>query len=235
MNLMLVGVTTRCFGRAVRLPEADLLAGAGPGISKSVASWRFVALSAKHLEAWLAADLSRLDLLAVQIAGIHLAEDVLNDLQLVAAVGINGAGRKHPVGLLVVGPTENAAVMQALLDELVKRGLDPSVPRLFLIDRAKALSTAIRRTFGRDPPVQRCQVHKARNILDRPPKPLHASTRRVLRQARERDDAERAETLLCTLARTLRREALGLAGRPWKGAMRSSCVDGPVDARGFWA
>jgi len=95
-----------------------------------VASWRFVALSAKHLEAWLAADLSRLDLLAVQIAGIHLAEDVLNDLQLVAAVGIDGAGRKHPVGLLVVGPTENAAVMQALLDDLAKRGLHPSVSRL---------------------------------------------------------------------------------------------------------
>jgi transposase-like protein len=185
-----------------------------------VAARRFVALSAKHLEAWLAADLSRLDLPAVQIEGIPLAEDMLEDVRLVAAVGIDGAGTQHPRAR-VVGATEDAAVVRALLDDLVKRGLDPSLPRLFLIDRAKALSTAIRRTFGRDPSIRRCQVHKVRNILDRPPKPLHASTRRALRPARERDDAERAETLLCTLARTLRREALGLAGRLCGGSTRS--------------
>jgi hypothetical protein len=203
-----------------RLCLAAGLEALGAMLEADMAARRFVALSAKHLEAWLAADLSRLDLPAVQIEGIPLAEAVLDDLWLVTAVGIDGEGTQHPHAR-VAGATEDAAVVQAPLDDLVKRGLDPSVPRLFLIDRAKALSTAIRRTFGRDPPVQRCQVHKARNILDRPPKPLQASTRRVLRQAWERDDAERAETLLCTLARTLRREALGLAGRPWRGATRS--------------
>jgi hypothetical protein len=206
--------------RFERLCLAAGLEALGGMLEADVAARRFVALSAKHLEAWLAADLSRLDLPAVQIEGIPLAEDVLEDVRLVAAVGIDGAGTQHPC-VMVVGATEDAAVVRALLDDLAKRGLDPSVPRLFIIDGAKALSTAIRRTFGRDMPVQRCQVHKARNILDRPPKPLQASTRRVLRQAWERDDAERAETLLCTLARTLRREALGLAGRPWRGATRS--------------
>jgi putative transposase len=73
MNLMLIGVTTRRFGRAVRLPEADMPAGPGSGVSKSAASRRFVALSAERLAEWLAADLSGLDLLAVQIDGIHLA------------------------------------------------------------------------------------------------------------------------------------------------------------------
>jgi transposase-like protein len=183
MTLMLTRVTTRRFGRVVRLPEADMPASLGSGISKSAASRRFVALSAERLKAWLAADLSRLDLLAVQIDGIHLAEDLL----LVAAVGIDGEGTKHPLGL-VEGATENAAVVQALLDDLVKRGLDPSVPRLFIIDGAKALSKAIRRTFGCDTPIQRCQVHKARNILDRLLKHLHASTRRALRQAWELDE-----------------------------------------------
>jgi hypothetical protein len=203
-----------------RLCLAAGLEALGGMLEADVAARRFVALSAKHLEAWLAADLSRLDLPAVQIEGIPLAEDVLEDVRLVAAVGIDGAGTQHPC-VMVVGATEDAAVVRALLDDLAKRGLDPSVPRLFIIDGAKALSTAIRRTFGRHPPVQRCQVHKARNIHDRPAKPLHASTRRVLRQARERDDAERAATLLCTLARTLRREALGLAGRPCRGSTRS--------------
>jgi transposase-like protein len=212
MNLMLIGVSTRRFGRAVRLPQADVPAGPGSGVSKSAASRRFVALSAERLAEWLAADLSGLDLLAVQIDGIHLDEDLL----LVAAVGIDGEGTKHPLGLLE-GATENAAVVQALLDDLVTRGLDPSVPRLFIIDGAKALSKAIRRTFGRETPIQRCQVHKARNIVDRLPKHLHASTRRTLRQAWELDDAGKAEKLLRNLARTLEREAPGVAGAILEG------------------
>jgi transposase-like protein len=167
MNLMLIGVTTRRFGRAVRLPEGDVPAGAGAGLSKSAASRRFVALSAERMAAWMAQDLSGLDLLAVQIDGIHVTEDLV----LLAAIGIDGEGGKHPLGL-VEGATENAAVVQALLDDLVGRGLDPAVPRLFIVDRAKALTKAIRRTFGRDTPVQRCQVHKARNIADRLPKAL---------------------------------------------------------------
>ncbi len=212
MNLMMVGVTTRRFGRAVRLPEGDVPAGPGAGVSKSAASRRFVALSAERMAAWMEQDLSALDLLAVQIDGIHLA----NELLLVAAVGIDGEGVKHPLGL-VEGATENAAVVQALLDDLIGRGLDPATCRLFIIDGAKALSKAIRRTFGRDTPIQRCQVHKARNIVERLPKHLHAAVRRALRQAWELDDAEKAEKLLRNLARTLEREAPGVAGAILEG------------------
>jgi len=68
-------------------------------------------------------------------------------------------------------------------------GLDPKVCRLF-IDGAKALSKVIRRTFGAHTPIQRCQIHKARNVIDRLPKPLHASVRRALRQAWELNDAD---------------------------------------------
>ncbi len=57
--------------------------------------------------------------------------------------------------------------MQALLDNLTGRGLDHAVCRLFIIDGAKALSKAIRQTFGRHTPIQRCQIHKARNIVER--------------------------------------------------------------------
>ena len=67
--------------------------------------------------------------------------------------------------------------------------LDPAVPRLFIIDGSKALSKAIRGAFGRDAVNQRCQIHKARNILNRLPKSMHAQTRRALRQACEMDDA----------------------------------------------
>ena len=137
MNLMLINVSTRKLRRAVRLPEGDLPIMAGDGTSKSAASRRFVALSAERLAAWMASDLSKLDLLIIQIDGLHIG----NDLVLVAALGIDGNGDKHPLGL-VEGATENTAVVQALIDNLIERGLDPTVCRLFIIDGAKALSTA---------------------------------------------------------------------------------------------
>jgi putative transposase len=101
-------------------------------------------------------------------------------------------GEKHPLGL-VEGATENAATVQALLDNLVERGLDPAVVRLFIIDGAKALSKAIRRTFGRNTPIQRCQVHKARNIAERLPKEAHARVRKALRQAWEMEEGRTAD------------------------------------------
>jgi transposase-like protein len=139
-----------------------------------------------------------------------------DELMLVGAVGIDGAGDKHPLGV-IEGATENAAVVQALLDNLVGRGLDPTVCRLFVVDGAKALSKAILKTFGRHTPIQRCQVHKARNITERIAKPLHASVRKALRQAWELDDAEKAEKLIRNLARRLEREAPGVSASILEG------------------
>ena len=212
MNLMLINVSTRRFGRAVRLPEGDIAATAGSGVSKSAVSRRFVALSAERMREWMAADLSQLDLLAIQVDGMH----VTSELTLLAAIGIDGEGAKHPLGLLE-GATENAAVVQALLDSLIERGLDPKLCRLFIVDGSKALIKAIRRTFGRHTPIQRCQVHKARNIVERLPKHLHASVRAALRQAWELDDAEKAERLLRNLARRLEQVAPGVSASILEG------------------
>ena len=212
MNLMLLNVSTRKFRRAVRLPEGDVPAAAGSGVSKSAASRHFVALSSARLREWSGADLSRLDILVVQIDGIHISQDMV----LVAAIGIDGEGIKHPLALME-GATENAAVVQALIDSLLARGLDPVVPRLFIIDGSKALSRAIRRSFGRETAIQRCQIHKARNIMERLPKGLHASVRRALRQAWELDDADKAERLIRNLAQRLERDAPGVSGSLLEG------------------
>ena len=212
LNLMLINVSTRKFRRAVRLPGGDVPAPTGAGVTKSAVSRRFVALSAERMKEWMAADLSKLDLLVIQIDGIHIKEDLL----LLAAVGVDGNGDKHPLGV-IEGATENAAVCQALLDNLVERGLDPGVCRLFIIDGSRALSKAIRNTFGRQAPIQRCQVHKARNITERLPKPLHASVRKALRQAWELDDADKAEKLIRNLARRLEREAPGVSASILEG------------------
>jgi putative transposase len=156
MNLMLINVSTRKLKRAVRLPEGDLPVIAADGTSKSAASRRFVALSAERLAEWMTSDLSNLDLLVIQIDGLHIGDELV----LVAALGIDGDGHKHPLGL-IEGATENVAVVQALIDNLIERGLDPKVCRLFIIDGAKALSKVIRSTFGRHTPIQRCQIHIA--------------------------------------------------------------------------
>jgi putative transposase len=211
LSLMLINVSTRKFRRAVRLPEGDIPTPSGAGVSKSAASRRFVALSAERMKAWMGSDLSGLDLVVLQIDGIHIGDDLV----LVAAIGIDGEGVKHPLGL-IEGATENAAVVQALIDNLVERGLDPAAPRLFIIDGAKALSKAIRRTFGRHTPIQRCQIHKARNIQERLPPSLHASVRKVLRQAWELDDADKAEQLIRNLAKRLEQHP-GVAGSILEG------------------
>ena len=129
----------------------------------------------------MAADLSKLDLIVIQIDGIQIE----TDLVLLAAVGIDGDGVKHPLGVLE-GASDNAAVAQALLDNLIERGLDPKICRLFIIDGAKALRKAIRKTFGKHTPVQRCQIHKGRNIR-RPSQAPHASVRQTLPSLKDRE------------------------------------------------
>lgn len=81
----------------------------------------------------------------------------------VVALGVDETGRKHVLGL-VQGATENATVVQGLLDDLVERGLHPQAKRLYVLDGAKALRAAVKKTFGDASPVQRCQVHKQRNV-----------------------------------------------------------------------
>src|ERR1700731_2031114 len=127
MNQMLINVSTRKFKRSVRLPEGEVPAPKGSGLSKSAASRRFVALSAARLKEWMARDLSGPGLLVIQIDGIHMDED----MTLVATIGVDANGDKHPLGL-VEGATENATTVQALIDNLIERGLDPALPRLFI-------------------------------------------------------------------------------------------------------
>ncbi len=199
---MTANVATRKFRRAVRIPEAGVPCGAGCGLSKSAVSRRFKALTQAKFDEWMTSDLSELDLVAVQIDGLHLSDRLL----MIGAVGIDASGRKHPLGV-IEGATENAATVQALLDDLIGRGLDPEGCYLFIVDGAGALSKAIRRTFGADIPVQRCQVHKGRNITDRLAAEHHAAVRRTLRQAWELDDADKAERLMRSLARRFEQEA----------------------------
>ena len=210
-NQMLIGVATRKYARSVRLPDGDLAGQAKRATTKSSVSRRFVALSTAKLKEWLASDLSGLDLLVIQVDGLHVGDHVL-----VVAIGVDGAGEKHVLAL-AVGATENAAVVKALLADLVERGLQPDVARLFIVDGAKALSRAVRDTFGRFALIQRCQVHKGRNIIERLDPSLHAGVKKVLRQAWDSPTAEQAERVLRNLARRLDHDAPGVSASIHEG------------------
>ena len=125
-------------------------------------------------------------------------------------------GNKHPLGL-IEGATENAAVVQALIDNLIERGLDPEGLPAVHRRRRQGADQGDPSHLRAHTPIQRCQIHKARNVIERLPKPLHASVRKALRQAWELDDADKAERLLRNLARRLEQEAPGVAASILEG------------------
>ncbi len=197
------GVSTRRYRTTLdALPAPD----AQCSVSRSAVSRRFVALSAMRLGEWLSRDLSELDLAVILVDGIHFRDRVV-----LIALGIDTKGDKHVLGLRE-GSTENATVVRALLADLVDRKLDPERPRLWVIDGAKALRRAIRDLFGEAALVQRCQVHKLRNVLEHLPEQLRPSVRRAMRDAWGSRDAELALRQLERLARSLAREHPGAAG-----------------------
>jgi putative transposase len=127
--------------------------------SKSAISRRFVARTEHALAELLAADLSSLDLVALMVDGVRVAEHCC-----VVALGITIDGTKVPLGL-AEGATENATVVRDLLAGLRDRGLDVTRPTLWVIDGAKALRRAVDDVVDH-PVVQRCQLHKLR--INRP-------------------------------------------------------------------
>ena len=119
---------------------------------------------------------------------------------MVIALGIDTQGRKHVLGLRE-GATETAAVTTGLLSDLVTRGLPTDRTLLFVVDGAAGLRRAITDVFGSRGVVQRCQVHKCRNVIGHLPERLHASVSKALRDAWDLDSADRAARVLERLAR----------------------------------
>ena len=156
-------------------------------------------------------DLSQLDLLAIFIDGILIAEHCV-----VVALGVDAEGRKHPLGLWE-GSTENKTVHSALLGKLIERGLDPEQPRLFVIDGGKAIRAAITATFGKHGIIQRCRAHKRRNVLDHLPQSERTFIGRKLDQAWKEVNAERAEAQLRALAKHLEVKHPGAAASLLEG------------------
>ena len=149
----------------------------GYGIEKSSVSRHFVRATAQQLEQLCQRRLEDLELLALVIDGLEIAGQTL-----VVALGVARDGRKHVLGLWQ-GATENTTVVKALLEDLGERGLDRGRRYLVVIDGAKALRAAVERVFAGQAEVQRCQIHKRRNVKDHLPEPCRADYDRQLRNA----------------------------------------------------
>jgi hypothetical protein len=133
-------------------PVGTQVERAAAGTSKSAVSRRFVARTEHALAELLAQDLSGLDLVALLVDGIRVAEHTC-----VVALGITLDGTKVPLAL-AEGATENATVVGDLLASLRDRGLDTTRPLLVVLDGAKALRRAVTEVFDH-PVIQRCQLH----------------------------------------------------------------------------
>jgi len=162
MERMLAGLATRRHVQAGE-PVGVAVAEQATATSRSAVSRRFIAATKTALAELLARDLTPLDIKVLMVDGEHLAEHLA-----VVALAITGDGTKVPVGLWE-GSTENATVVKALLADLVTRGLDATDGLLIVIDGAKALSAAVRAVFGVSAAIQRCTVHKRRNVADHLP------------------------------------------------------------------
>jgi putative transposase len=170
-DILVRGVSTRKYAEV--LPR---MAGT-VGIAKSSVSRRFVRASRDALGALMGRRFDEVDILAIWIDGI-----VVDDHHILAAVGVDAEGEKHLLGLRQ-GSSENAQVVKDLLASLVERGIGPDRVRLFVIDGSKALRVAIEALFGDQAKVQRCRIHKMRNVTERLPKPIAAQVRAVMHAA----------------------------------------------------
>lgn len=162
----------------------------GYGLKKSSISRRFIKASAEKLRQLTERSLAGLDLVVIGIDGLEIAGQVV-----IIAVGIDSKGKKHILGLWQ-GATENAEICKNLLEDLVSRGLATHKNYLFVIDGAKALRKAIRDLFGEKELVQRCQLHKRRNVKKHLPEGYQGMVDQRLRVAYNMTDYKEAKELL---------------------------------------
>jgi len=191
---MLVGVATRQYGRSLELTSADIRTR---GTSKSAVSRRFVAKTTAQLEAWRSTALDALDLVALVLDGVQVSEHCV-----IVALGIDATGQKHALGLWD-GSTENTTVCQSLLANLQSRGLRTDRSLLVILDGSKSLHRAAMQIFGPAALIQRCQVHKRRNVLDHLPERQRPWVRAILNRAYHSADVGTARRLLHDLVRRL--------------------------------
>jgi transposase-like protein len=171
LEILLRGVSTRQYGRV--LPEmAETV-----GVSRSSVSREAIEASEEELRRLCERRFDDVDLLAIYIDGVRFGEH-----HVLAAVGVDGEGRKQVLGL-AEGASENQVLVRGLMEDLVRRGVKADRKYLFVIDGSKALRAAIDAVFGSRNPVQRCRHHKIENVMGYLPEHLKDQVKAAMRGA----------------------------------------------------
>lgn len=186
-----LGVSTRGYERSLEPVDESIETR---GASKSNASRALIDATTEKLAQFVARKLDDVDLVAMFIDGIDFAGH-----SVIIALGVTLDGTKTPLGIWT-GSTENTTVVTELLSNLVTRGLRVEHSTLFVIDGGKAIRKALRDVFGDRAIVQRCQVHKARNVRDHLPEARRAYVAKQMRDAYDSATATTAKKKLLQLA-----------------------------------
>jgi len=165
------GISTRDYSKVIDTWEDDLK------LTKSSVSRAFVRASQKDLDEINSRDLSKSQFFAMMIDGIDIS-----GLTIVVAMGFTCSGKKEILGL-IEGGSENSELVKSLFQNLQDRGLSLTDEALFVLDGSKALRKAVKDSFGKRAIIQRCQVHKIRNVQSHMPKKYHGEIKRRMKTA----------------------------------------------------
>src|SRR5437899_7226977 len=210
MQQLLAGVSMRHYEASL---EARPSGRPSRGSSKSAVSRAVVRRTRQRLHEYLAQRLDGLEVLALFMDGVVVAQQTV-----IVVLGITRDGSKVPLGLRL-GSTENAVVCTELLQDLLARGLTLAGRVLWVIDGGKGLRKALGDVFGDAAVIQRCQLHKARNLDALIPQARQAYVRTSLRRAYRAASAAAARRQLTAPATWLERNgqadaAAGVRGGP---------------------
>lgn len=190
LEQIVLGVSARGYAGSL---EPGPVGARSRGTSKSAVSRTLRGRLTAALEGQLSQRLEALELLALFLDGV-----VVGGQTVIVALGLTRDGQKVPLGLRL-GSTENAIVCTEVLQDLLGRGLKVAARVLCVIDGGKGLRRALQDVLGSAAVIQRCQLHKARNLQALVPKARQAYVRAALRRAYRAPSAAAARRQLNAL------------------------------------
>lgn len=191
LTKLLAGISTRKYARTANGGAADSVCA-----SKSEVSRRFIEGMDNLMKEFFTRKLDQ-DYPVIMIDGLELGK-----MTILAAMGIDSDGKKRVLGI-AEGGSENSIVVKGLLQDLIDRGLKMDRPRLYVLDGGKALCKAVLDIFGKNAVIQRCQVHKKRNVLSYLPESAQANVSVAMTMAYREFNYETAKAKLLDIASNL--------------------------------
>ncbi len=180
LRRMVRGVATRNYEAVVDTVAESF------GVKRSSVSRNFVRASAAELQTLCERRWDEERFVAIFIDGKSFAEAMI-----VVVLGVTEKGEKRILGLRQ-GATENAEVVKALLEDLAQRGVKTGEDTLFVLDGAKALTSAVKKIWGKHAFIQRCRIHKKRNVEGHLAEKHHEALHSRLNAAWSEPDYEKA-------------------------------------------